>query len=322
MSVKKYTRRAWSRMAISGMGAILIPALFPCYKSSGSTFLSHKIDLETAENTSQLGVVLGIQTYSFRDLDLDEAIKAMVTLGVKSCELWEGHIEPRELQWAVGQSMEEAGLKKEKLEKWRNELDMNYIKAIRTKFDAAGIAIFAYTGTMKDAISEHDMELVFRITEALGTDLITTSATVSVMKRVDIYARKYKIRVGMHNHSHLDKPNEFSSPESFANGMKGWSDFICINLDIGHFTAANFDAVDYIKQHHAKIVCLHIKDRKRNQGLNGPLGSGDTPIGEVLRLIRDKGYPIPADIEYEYKGTDAVAEVKKCLDYCKNQLRS
>jgi sugar phosphate isomerase/epimerase len=305
-------------MAIGGMGAMLLPVLFPPYKSMASTLSPGKNGTKTTEN----GVVLGIQTYSFRDLDLDEAIKAMVTLGVKSCELWEGHVEPRELQWAAGQSQEEADLKKEKLKKWRNELDMDHIKAIRAKFDAAGIAIFAYTGTMKDAITEHDMELLFRIAKALGTDLITTSATVSVMKRIDVYARKYKIKVGMHNHSHVDKPNEFSSPESFAKGMQGLSDYICINLDIGHFTAANFDAVAYIKQHHAKIVCLHIKDRKKNQGPNVPLGTGDTPIGEVLRLIRDNGYPIPADIEYEYKGTDAVVEVKKCLDYCKNQLKS
>ena len=41
-----------------------------------------------------------------------------------------------------------------------------------------------------------------------------------------------------------------------------------------------------------------------------------------LRLLRDQKWPIPANIEYEYKGVDTVEEVRKCLDYCKRQLDS
>ncbi len=49
-----------------------------------------------------------------------------------------------------------------------------------------------------------------------------------------------------------------------------------------------------------------------------PFGEGDTPIIEVLQLLRDEGYKIPCNIEYEYRGTDGpVAEVRKCLAYCK-----
>ena len=95
---------------------------------------------------------------------------------------------------------------------------------------------------------------------------------------------------------------------------------ININLDIGHFTAANFDAVDFLTKHHSRIVTLHIKDRKKNQGDNVPLGEGDTPIKAVLQLLKKNRYPIPANIEYEYKGSDTVAEVRKCLDYCKKAL--
>jgi L-ribulose-5-phosphate 3-epimerase UlaE len=52
-----------------------------------------------------------------------------------------------------------------------------------------------------------------------------------------------------------------------------------------------------------------------------PWGQGDTPIKQVLQLLKEKKYPMRAFIEYEYKGTDdAVTEVKRCLQYCKDAL--
>jgi L-ribulose-5-phosphate 3-epimerase UlaE len=75
-----------------------------------------------------------------------------------------------------------------------------------------------------------------------------------------------------------------------------------------------------LEKEHADIVTLHIKDRKRDQGDNVPFGEGDTKIVEVLQLLREKKYPIPANIEYEYKGDDTVTEVRKCMEYCKAAL--
>lgn len=286
------TRREWSKLMLTGLAGLAMPG-----------FLSP-------------GVVIGLQTYSLRDRSLDEAVKAMVQLGIKSCELWEGHVEPLELQWKRNSTPSEMQRKKELLMEWRNGLQMSYIGGIKEKLNEAGIKVQAYNATIKDNISEHDLELAFKIAQALGTDTLTTSGTVSVMKRVDVYAQKYKINVGMHNHAHVDKPNEFATPDSFERGAKGLSAYIKINLDIGHFTAANFDAVAFIREHHERIVCVHLKDRKKDQGANLPFGSGDTPIKEVLRLIRDNNWPIPANIEYEYNGADTVKELEKCIAYC------
>jgi hypothetical protein len=52
-----------------------------------------------------------------------------------------------------------------------------------------------------------------------------------------------------------------------------------------------------------------------------PFGEGDTPIVAVLRLLRDRKWDIPAHIEYEYRGTDTIAEVTKAYDYCRQALR-
>jgi sugar phosphate isomerase/epimerase len=155
--------------------------------------------------------------------------------------------------------------------------------------------------------------------KTLGAKCITASGTITVARRVDPLAQKHKMRVGWHNHSNMT-PNEYARPEDFAEAQRGKSSFMAINLDIGHFTAAGYDAVDFLAKNAGQIVTLHIKDRKRNQGANTPFGQGDTPIKEVLRLLRDRKLSIPANIEYEYDGADAVEEVKKCVAYCKSAL--
>ena len=150
--------------------------------------------------------------------------------------------------------------------------------------------------------------------------MITASSTVSMSKRVARYAEDNRTMVGMHGHDNVKDPNEFATPESFDAAMKE-SKWIGVNLDIGHFTAAGYDPVEYLEKHHDRIVTLHIKDRKKNHGANMPFGEGDTNIKGVLQLLKTKKYKIPANIEYEYRGGgDPKTEVTKCYEYCTQTL--
>lgn len=76
-----------------------------------------------------------------------------------------------------------------------------------------------------------------------------------------------------------------------------------MNLDIGHFTAANFNSLDFMQSHKDRITNLHLKDRKKNQGANVPWGTGDTPIKEALAWLKQNKSPIRAYVEHEYPGT-------------------
>jgi sugar phosphate isomerase/epimerase len=271
---------------------------------TGIVFASARFDA-LAQASPYKGVVLGVQSYSFRDLGLDEAIAGMKQVGLTSCELWQGHVEPK-------------GVTRDAMRKWREETPLSDFHAIRSKFEKAGIGIYAYNISFKDDYSDAEIERGFDFAKALGTAIITASANTNVVTRVVPVAAKRQMTVGMHNHSRID-PNEFATPDDFTRAMS-LSPRIAVNLDIGHFTAANFDAVAFLREHHARIVTLHIKDRKRNDGPNMPLGEGDTPIGPVLRMLRDRQWPIPANIEYEYKGGKTIEEVRRCLDYCRRAL--
>jgi len=296
------------------------------------------------------GVRIGVQSYSFRSMSLDEAIKAMAEIGIGECELFSGHVEPRiqmgprPPQAGAGQAgagpaspggpppqggrpqgpptpeMREAMRKRqEEVRKWRLETPLDYFKAIRAKFNAAGIKLQAYNLSFNDSFSDEEIDRGFLMAKALGVKVITASSTLKVARRVAPYADKHKITVAMHGHSNLTDPNEFAKPESFAAAM-AMSKYFAVNLDIGHFFAAGFDPVAYIEQNHAHITNLHLKDRKKNNGPNTPWGEGDTPIKQVLQLLKQKKYGIPANIEYEYRGEDAVAEVRKCFQFIKDAL--
>ena len=276
-------------------------------------------------NSTVSGVQIGVQSYSYRDRPLDAALQAMLETGLGECELFSPHIEPGGLPRPQGPggrgaaNNPEAMKAREELRNWRLTVPMSEIKTVRKKFDERGIWLFAYNYSFRDDFTDPEIERGFQMAQALGVKVITASSTVSVIPRVAPFAEKYKITVGVHGHSNTRDANEFATPETFAKAM-ALSKYIGVNLDIGHFTAAGYDAVAYIQQNHDRITNLHIKDRKKNDGPNMPLGQGDTPIKQVLQLLKQKKYNIPANIEYEYKGGDSAVEVKKCFEYCKEAL--
>jgi sugar phosphate isomerase/epimerase len=258
------------------------------------------------------GVRVGVQTYSFRALprpgadQVDAMIAAMKTCGFGECEVWSPMVEPR--------------VSREELRTWRLETPLDHFRDVKKKFDAAGIRIYAWNYSPNASFTDAEIDRGFEMAKALGADIITASTTIEVAKRIAPFAEAHRMAVAMHGHSDVSKAGEFASPESFAEALK-MSKYFKVNLDIGHFTAANFDAVQYLREHHADITNLHIKDRKRNQGDNVPWGTGDTPIRDVLQLLKREKWPIRAYIEYEHRGEGTpVDEVQKCFAFMKQAL--
>ena len=196
---------------------------------------------------------------------------------------------------------------------------MDKFTEVRKKFNDAAIEVRLLTYNMNVSRStDDDLEYGFQMAKALGVRAITTSTQVSMAKRLAPFAEKHQMIVGFHGHDQVDRADEVSTEATFQTVMAASKLFYC-NLDIGHYTAANGDPVDFIRKYHDRITNLHLKDRKKNHGENMPFGEGDTPIREVLQLMKQNRYDFPGNIEFEYPG-DPLVEVPKCVEYCKKAL--
>jgi sugar phosphate isomerase/epimerase len=288
------------------------------------------------------GVQIGAITYSFNRIaspDPEAIIKAYVEVGLGEAELMSNHCEalagappmPVFRRPAPGggrpqltpEQIAERKAAGEKLAQWQASANRNAWKAVARKFNDAGIDLALLCYNMSDSMKDDDIEYGFQMARGLGVKAISTSTTLTMAKRIAPFADKHKLLVGYHGHDATNDPNQTATLESYATLM-AYGKYNGVNLDIGHFTAAGYDAVAFIKEHHAKITNLHLKDRRKNHGPNVAVwGTGDTPMKEVLQLLKTEKYPIPANLELEYaipEGSDIIAEAKKCLAYVKSCL--
>jgi sugar phosphate isomerase/epimerase len=298
-----FTRREFGRVALAAVPAAIARARWPAA-------------FQTAIPSRFGGVQIGAITYSFRSMsNAEDIFKALVQVGIGEVELMSDHAEA-----LAGAPARRGRGPNPALTEWRASApSQDGFRAVRRRFDAAGIELRLLCYNMNRNITDERIEYGFQMAKALGVKAISTSTEVSVARRVAPFADKHQLMVGYHGHSDVTNPDEVATPESFA-AVTSYSKYHGINLDVGHFTAANFDAVAFIEANHARITNVHLKDMKRNQGETTPWGEGDAPLVQVLQLLKEKRYDIPANIEFEYRG-DPVAEVAKCLQFCKDALK-
>lgn len=187
---------------------------------------------------------------------------------------------------------------------------------LRKMFNDAGVNIHIHK--IPFGQTDDDIEFNFQIAKALGAKAITTERNDELAKRLAPFAEKHKVWVAFHNHT-----NNIPTIESIDPLMQ-IGNYIGFNFDIGHYVAGTKgkSPIPVLEKYHDKIISLHLKDRDAS-GANLPWGQGQTPIKEVLQLLKKEKWPIYADIELEYKvpeGSTAVAEVAKCVQICKEAL--
>jgi sugar phosphate isomerase/epimerase len=318
-----YSRRQFGEVVLSGVALSLLPAGARRAAALESTVRGVKLGLITG-SLNPLPEVPG------RD-PIDIIIEQCLALGMANVELVT--VFPQGTPQVVnggrfGQPPAERTpdytRTRQALREWRVAQPLDRFRDVRAKFDKVGVNLFSYVQTIDDDMTDAEIDAVFRQMQALRVPMFTTNQTrVGMGPRIVPFAEKYNIKAAWHPHALVKDPNEVATPESMEK-LLAMSKAFVINLDIGHYTAGNNDAVAFLRRHHDRITHLHVKDRKRSDGPNVQLGTGDTPIKECVTLIRDNRWPVMLILEREYRdapGT-AVEQTRWQVNYLKSLLET
>ena len=277
------------------------------------------------------GIRLGATTWSLRDLprvpgkdNIDDLVRPLKSAGVTEINLWSYNTEPAGPNFGPGappppaaypikiktyskEEIEAANIQvRGLLRDFRASTPASHYEEIGAKFKAAGIGVTAFTVKYDDSFTDDEVDQTFRQAKALGASSITAPGTPDAAKRLAPFAGKYQMQVAL---------NDFTMASALP------SKLFKVNADIGAITAANGSAVAWLQENYNAVGQLTIKDRRRNKGLNEQWGDGDTPVQDVLRLVKAKGYTFPVFAEYEYLGLGTPAEeLQRCMDYMRSAI--
>lgn len=320
-----YTRRDFGKVALAAIPAARLAAGKP--------------------SSNFGGVQIGVNVpYSFHGLpsSADDILRYLAQTNISAVELRSQPIEaflgaPAIASRGVGMSIRggrvRPGAKQvseaerkaaiEELRKWRLARSMSEFKSFRKKYEDAGVLIQIVKLDGIDTATDEIVDYCFEMSKALGAKAISCEIPVSKTKRIGAFAAKHKMLVGYHGHGNLTNPEAFGRLGAWEQAF-WYSKYNGANVDIGHFCSSNgFSPAQWIKENHTRITHVHLKDRKANNGPGVPWGQGDTPLKEILHLMKAEKYKFQATIEMEYpvpEGSTILAELSKCVQYCKDAL--
>ncbi|MBM3879528.1 MAG: sugar phosphate isomerase/epimerase [Verrucomicrobia bacterium] len=266
------------------------------------------------------GVRIGCITYSYHDgiRTAEDTLRAPIQNGLSEVELMGGPIEAYAGlragggRGSRGEPAEQAATPTDA----QREAQLAKCRDLRKLYNEAGVNIHIHK--IGFGASDEEIDFNFQVAKALGCEGITTERSEALAKRLAPFADKHKVWVGFHNHTNNYPVMDGTDP------ILAYGRYIGFNFDVGHYFAGTkgLSPIPVIEKYHDRIVSLHLKDRTADGG-NLPWGQGQTPLKDILQLMKKEKWTFPADIELEYRipaGSSSLAEVAKCVQYCREAL--
>jgi sugar phosphate isomerase/epimerase len=246
------------------------------------------------------GFTLGVQSYTFREFDLEPCLKRTKDLGLHYIEFYQKH----------------APL----------ESSPEQIKALLKLCKDYEITPNAWgvQGFTKD----HDANKeIFEFGKALGVKSLSADPAPDSFDSLDKLCDEYKIAIAIHPHGPQgDKLHRWYSAEVIMKAVKDHHELIGTCLDTGHLIRAaqlgkKLDPAAQVRVMGKRNFGMHLKDHDNEKKTDVVYGKGALDVAAVLKALKEVKFKGSISIEYEAHADNPSPDLEACIDVFKESVK-
>jgi sugar phosphate isomerase/epimerase len=268
--------------------------------SLGLTAVPAPLAAEDQKDDPFGGFTLGVQSYTFRDFDLEPCLKRTKELGLHAIELFQKH--------APLESTPE---------------QRKALLALCRDYAIKPVA-FGVQGFSKN----HDSnKKVIEFGKDLGLKYLSADPDPDSFDSLDKLCDEYKIAIAIHPHGPQgSKLHRWYSAEVILKAVKDHHPLIGSCLDTGHLIRAaqlgkKLDPAEEVRVMGARNFGMHLKDHDNARHTDVVFGKGVLDVAAVLKALRDVKFKGSISIEYEAHPENPSSDVSACLVVFKDAVQ-
>ncbi|MBX9624403.1 MAG: sugar phosphate isomerase/epimerase [Gemmataceae bacterium] len=243
-------------------------------------------------------ISLGVQSYTFRNFDLEPALKRMKELGIANAEFYSKHIPVNS--------------------------PPDKIKGVLQLCKEYGVAPAGF-GVQPFGKDHEANRKQFEFAKTLGVRYLSADPSPDSFDSLDKLCDEYKIAIAIHPHGPVGKgAHRWPSAEAIMKAVKDHHKLIGACLDTGHLIrmaqlGETLDPAQQVRVMGERNFGMHLKDHDNKRKEDVPFGdpAGVLDVAAVLKALKDVGFKGVVSIEYEANPADPSPDMKKCVEYAR-----
>ena len=256
--------------------------------AAGATFFDSPQILRAAAVEGRFGGwPVGIQSYSLRKFDLNQAVRHMHGLGVHFAEFYKKHV-----------SIEST------------DTDLTPLAALLDEADItmSSHGVNGFTG------AHAANRQVFEFARRAGLRNITANPELDSFASLDKLVAEFDIRICIHNHG----PGAiYDKIDDVVDAVKDHDPRIGACVDTGHFIRSKEDPIEALERLGRRVFALHIKDEEKQEkkSRNVIIGTGFLDLPKLFTTLRKIEFPADGSVSLEYEANpdNPIDDIQQCL---------
>lgn len=254
-----------------------------------------------AQNGSPYGPwTIGVQSYSFREFDLEGMLKRTQELGLKNAEFYQKHIP--------------------------SNSNPGQIAAFLKLCGEYGVKPVAF-GVQRFTKNHEENQKLFEFGQKIGIKAFSADPDPDSFESLDKLCDQTKIAVAIHPHGPSGKGmHRWYSAEVILPAVKDHNPLIGTCIDTAHILRCEqlgkkLDPADQIRKMGKRNFGLHLKDHDNQKKTDVVFGKGSLDVSSVLKALKDVGFQGAISLEYEANPKNPSPDMAACPEVLRKAIQ-